>query len=257
MPAMKRALVLGLVLVIGCGGSGGGDQPDAAPADSSMDAPVLPVFRNPVNLPDDQLALQALQLLGAQVSGTNTSSCNGCHGVTKQHLRYWRALSDTAMTTCLTDLFVSSKESAIQMIDCMRAMPTLAESDFDTKKLGVFATAAKLPWFEYTFWMAYGDEGPAKLQQFQAQAGMPKEGASPLTQAQFDIVAEWFVRGLPGLETTLVTDPPPSTCQAGISSDVGHHVTEQATIGWRAVNKMNQMAMFGCGAETDPRNCLQ
>ena len=251
---MKRALVL-CVVMLGCGGGSGSDV-DAGPADSSIDAPTLPPFRNPVNLPDDQLATQALQLLGAQVPGSNTSSCNGCHGLTKQHLRYWRALSDTSMSSCLTDLNVTSQASAVKMIDCLRAMPTLATSDFDTKKLGVWATASKLPWFQYTFWMAYGDQGDAKLAQFQAEAGMPKEGVSPLTQAQFDIVAEWFVRGLPGLEATLVSDPPPSTCEAGISSDVPTHVASQATQSWRSVNRMNQMAMFGCGAATDPKQCL-
>ncbi|CAN5919029.1 hypothetical protein BH11MYX3_BH11MYX3_28150 [soil metagenome] len=215
------------------------------------------MFRNPVALPDDQLATQALQLLGAQVSGANTSSCNGCHGMTKQHLRYWRALSDTSMTTCLTDLSVSSQQSARQMIDCMRSMPTLPDSDFATKKLGIYATAARLPWFAYTFWMAYGDEFPTKLAQFQAESGMPKEGVTPLTQPQFDIVAEWFVRGLPGLDATLVTDPPPSICESGISSEVTAHVAAQATTSWRKVNAMNQMAMFGCGTATDPKQCLQ
>ena len=257
---MRRAHVLSLVTitVLGCGGGGGGTpEIDAGPADSSIDGPVLPVFRNPVNLPDDQLAMQALKLLGADVPGTNTASCNGCHGMTKQSLRYWRALSDTSMTECLTDLQVTSQASAMKMIDCMRAMPTLPTSDFDTKKLGIWSTASKLPWFQYTFWMAYGSEGDAKLAQFQAEAGMPKEGISPLTQSEFDIVAEWFVRGLPGLDATLVTDPPPSSCQPGISSDVAAHVASQATQSWRSVNRMNQMAMHGCGAATDPKLCLQ
>ena len=144
------------------------------------------------------------------------------------------------------------------MIDCMRAMPALPDSDFDTKKLGIYATAARLPWFAYTFSMAYGDaDGPAKLAEFQAMAAMPKEGVVPLTQPQFDIIAEWYARGLPGLEDTLVTDPPPSTCEAGISSEVAAHVAAQQTTSWRKVNAMNQMAMFGCGAETDPKLCLQ
>ena len=242
--------------MIGCGGSSS-NPPDAGPADSAIDGPTLPVFRNPVSTPDNQLALEALQLLGAQVSGTNTSSCNGCHGMTKQHLRYWRALSDTSMSTCLTDLNVTSQQSAIHMIDCMRSMPTLPTSDFATKNLGIYATAARLPWFAYTFWMAYGDGYEAKLAEFQAQSGMPKEGVTPLTQPQFDIIAEWFVRGLPGLEQTLVTDPPPSTCDPGISSEVAAHVASQATTSWRKVNAMNQMAMFGCGAQTDPKLCLQ
>ena len=252
---MRRAIVL--VWLIGCGGSSS-TPPDAeVPADVSFDAPTLPVFRNPVATPDAQLALQALQLLGAQVSGTNPSSCSGCHGMTKQNLRYWRALSDTSMTSCLTDLNVTTQQSAMSMIDCMRAMPTLPASDYDTKKLGIYAIAAKLPWFTYTFWKAYGDGYATQLAQFQAEAGMPKGAITPLTQPEFDIVAEWFARGLPGLEQTLVTDPPPSTCEPGISSEVAAHVTAQATTSWRKVNAMNQMAMFGCGTETDPKNCLQ
>ena len=257
MPAMRHAIVLGLVLATGCGGGGSSDAPDAGPADASIDAPTVPVFRNPVSLPDDQLATQALQLLGAEVPGASTSSCNGCHGMTKQRIRYWRALSDTSMTSCLTDLTVASQASALQMIDCMRSMPTLPTSDFAAKKLGIFTTASKLPWFEYTFWRAYGDEGPAKLAQFQADAGMPKDGIAPLTQAQFDIIAEWFMRGLPALDATLVTDPPPSSCLPGISADVSAHVAAQATTSWRSTNRINQMAMYGCGAATDPKDCLQ
>lgn len=243
-------------LVLGCGG-GSSTPEDAGPQDAPIDAPVAPVFRNPVALPDDQLAVQALQILGAQVAGTNPASCSGCHGMTKQHLRYWRALSDTTMTSCLTDLSVSTQASAVHMIDCLRAMPTLPDSDFATTKVGIYATAARLPWFAYAFSMAYGDQAPAKLAQFQAEAGMPKNGVVPLTQPQFDIVAEWYVRGLPWLEQTLVTDPPPSSCDPGISSEVPAHVAAQATTSWRKVNAMNQMAMFGCGAETDPKNCLQ
>ena len=195
---MRRAVVL--ALLIGCGGSSSNPPDAAVPADVAIDGPSLPVFRNPVATPDTELALQALQLLGAQVSGTNPSSCNGCHGMTQQHLRYWRALSDTSMTNCLTDLNVTSQQSAVHMIDCLRSMPTLPTSDFATKNLGIFATAARLPWFAYTFWKAYGDGYEAKLATFQAESGMPKEGVTPLTQPQFDIIAEWFARGLPGLE---------------------------------------------------------
>ena len=249
---MHRSLVL--VLLVACGGSSA--APDAGPADSSIDAPVAPVFRNPVSLDDQTLATQALQILGAQVAGANPSSCNGCHGMTRQHLRTWRALSDTAMSSCLTDLQVSSPQNAKRMIDCLRTMPAIDTSDFATKNLGIYATAARLPWFEFTFWMAYGDEGPAKLAEFQAAAGMPKEGVAPLTQEQFDIVAEWFVRGLPKLDATLVTDPPPSTCDASISADVGAHVNAMTTTSWRTVNASNHMNMFGCGAATDPKQCL-
>jgi hypothetical protein len=250
---MRRNLVV-VLLVAACGGSSA--TPDAGPADASIDAPVLPVFRNPVSLGDSELALQALQILGAGVSGAATNSCNGCHGITKQHLNTWRALSDTARINCLTDLQVSSQANAQRMIDCIRAMPALPDSDFATSKLGIYSTAAKLPWFAYTFWKAYGADGPAKLAAFQAMAGMPKPGVPDLTQEQFDIIAEWFVRGLPKLDATLVTDPPPTTCTPSISADVAAHVSALATTSWRSVNAQNHMNMFGCGTQTDPKLCL-
>ena len=251
-PVMRsKRIVLALGFLYACGGPN--DTPDDGPPDSGIDAPAVPVFRNPVSLSDTDLATQSLQILGADVPGHNDSSCNGCHGLTKQRIRYWRALSDSAMTTCLTDLAVSSQQSAQTMIDCAREMPALATSDFQAKKLGIYATAARLPWFQYTFWVAFGDDN-SKLTDFQAHAGMPKNGVTPLTQAQFDIVAEWFVRGLPKLDTTLVTDPPPNTCEPSISADVAMHVTAMATAGWRTVNRNNNMNMFGCGAQTDPNN---
>src|ERR1700710_1464263 len=112
--AVKRALVVGSLLAWGaCGGGNKGGPSDAsvdAPSflDAPIDAPMLPAFRNPVSLPDDQLAMQALGILGA-MPGTTTASCNTCHGMTKQHLRYWRALADTSMTRCLTDLQVQTQ----------------------------------------------------------------------------------------------------------------------------------------------------
>lgn len=250
---MRRAWVT--ALLIACGG--GGDAPDAGPADAGIDAPSLPVFRNPVSMADDELALASLQLLGAQVPGAMQTSCNMCHGLTKQRLSFWRALSDTSLSTCLTDLQVSSQASAVGMIDCLRAMPELPTSDFQSRKLGIYATAARLPWFSYTFWVAYGDEAPTRIADFFSHAAMPKDGATPWTQEQFDLVAEWFVRGLPSLDRTLVTDPPPSECTAGISAEVGQHTAQLATTGWRAVNAQNQLAMYDCGSATDPRDCLQ
>jgi hypothetical protein len=246
---MRRVVAL---VLVGCGGSHPVTQPDAAP-DVAIDAAIAPVFRNPVSLPDDQLAAQALAILGAT---GGSQECNACHGLTRQHLRYWRALTDTSMSACLTDLGVSSPQSAQQMIDCLRTMPSVPGSDFAPDKLGVAAAAARLPWFQYTFDKAYGDQGPAQLADFIGQAGMPKDTVPPLTQAQFDIVAEYVARGLPQLDSVLPQDPRPSTCTPGISSDVAAHTALLATTGWRAINRDNGMAMFDCGAATDPKRCL-
>jgi hypothetical protein len=261
---MRRALVL--ILVLGC--SEKADLEAPAPAELGpglgsglpIPKPVAPPFRNPINLPDDQLALSALRLLGANVPGASTTSCNECHSLTRQQLRYWRALSDTALSACLTDLTVSSGQAALEMMDCLRAIPSLPGSDFLTRKLGVYSAAIRLPWFDFTVKYAYGaPEGTKILGQLVAAAGMPRAGgvALPLTQPQFDVVAEWFVRGLPLLEQTLPQDPAPTTCDQAVSGEVASHVAAMQTQGWRALNTSSMMAMFGCGAAADPTQCLQ
>jgi len=241
-PRMRR--IAWLAVLAACGDpSSEATPPDAA----GPDAPVAPVFRNAVSMPDDQLAHEALTTL--------TTSCESCHGITRQRIRYWRALSDTAMGNCLTDLAVADDGSARKMIDCTRAMPDVPTADFETKKLGIYATALQLPWFKFTFERAYGEEGAGKLADYDNAVGMPKSGAH-FTQEQFDIVAEWFARGVPNLDEELGPDPAPSTCTPGISADVSSHVATMATSGWRAVNRQNMMAMYGCGSATDPKDCL-
>jgi len=216
-----------------------------------------PPLRNPVSLGDNTLALEALRLLGANVDGAQTASCNNCHGLTKRQLESWGTMTDRALATCLTDPDVSSRESAREMIDCMRVDPTAPRSDFQAKKLGVFAAAGRLPWFDYTFEKAYAYAGAGELAKLQTLAAMPREGLG-FTQEQFDIVAEWFVRGLPALDETLGTAQPPAMCTASIdTAAINAHVTAMATTGWSALNKQAQLAMHGCGAATDPHDCLQ
>jgi len=212
------------------------------PGDGSTGAPP---FRNPVALVDDELATQALRILGAEVEGAQPA-CNACHGLTADRLRVWGSLSDTALATCLTDLEVTSAESARAMLACMRAMPAVAGSDFEARKLGVFASAARLPWFDYTFEVAYGPDA-AERTAFEALAAMPRGAGTDLTQPQFDIVAEWFVRGLPALDRVLVAEPPPSACVPSISPAVADHITAMSTQGWRAKN--TQLAMFDVDAK--------
>lgn len=228
------------------------EEPDAPPPD----APPAPPLRNAVALDDATLAIEALRVMGGPVANPAQDSCRNCHSLTRQQLSYWRALSDTSLTSCLTDLAVGSKDSALTMLGCLRAKNT-PTSDFQTQKLGIYSAAAHLPWFQHTFQMAYGETAATELARFGMEVGMPREGLPLLTQEQFDIMAEWFARGLPRLEDVLPEDPPPETCQPGVSAAVGAHVAAMQTQGWRALNRMNQMAMFGCGAETDPKNCLQ
>jgi hypothetical protein len=260
---MRRALVL--LLALGCGGDKDfNPDPTEPPPDEPGPPPpapvVVPAFRNPVEMLDDELALRALKILGANVEGASSTSCNQCHNLTRQELRSWRALSDTALSECLTDLAVPAPASARTMIDCLRAMPAVGTSDFQARKLGIYAAGVRLPWFEFTAKYGYGaSAGPSAATDLVAQAGMPRNGdtAVPLTQEQFDVVAEWFVRGLPELDLKLPPDPAPTSCRLAVSVEVAGHVNLMKTLGWRAINTSSLMAMHGCGSATDPRQCLQ
>jgi hypothetical protein len=254
-------VLCGLAVVVGCHHHDHAATDAAVDAetffDAPIDAPVAPVFRNPVTGSDATIAQQALAILGAQVSGANPASCNSCHGMTRQHLRYWRALGDTSMATCLTDLHVATQPEAVKMLDCLRATPAMATSPFQPQKLGIYASAARLPWFDYVFTLAYGAQAQAQKDAFIQLAAMPHGSTvTPLTQDQFDIVAEWMARGEPMIDDLLPPDGQPTNCTAGVSADVATHTAQLSTTGWRSVNHDAMMAMFDCGTATDPRNCL-
>jgi hypothetical protein len=248
MRSLVTCSLLCTLALAACGGGGGGDDssPDAAPP--PPDAPVVPAFRNPVALPEAELAPQALALLktGCEASG--------CHDLTRQRLRYWRGLADQAFATCLTDLEASSPEKAKEMLDCTR----LASQRFAPKNLGVIASAGRLAWFEFQFQRAYGSAAAEELAAFIDEAAMPRGSHTPLTQPEFDIVMEWFLRGegLPLVDDLLPADPAPTVCEGSVSAEVSRHVTAMATTGWSAVNRDAGILMHGCAGKDDPKDCL-
>ncbi|MBN8613494.1 MAG: hypothetical protein J0L92_23065 [Deltaproteobacteria bacterium] len=213
----------------------------------------VPPFRNPVATPDAELARQALRILGAPSAGATEVYCNDCHGLTRQTIRHWRALSDTALSECLTDLEVSSDASAADMVACFRNGDV-----YDTSRVGIFSTAAELSWFEYVFRHGGGTAWETEYAAFVERAGMPAadSGHPTLDQAQFDILAEWFIRGVPGLDDVLPEDPAPTTCTPGISADVAAHGARMATMGWAQRNRDAGTLMFGCAPGAAPTTCL-
>ncbi|WP_394844406.1 hypothetical protein LZC95_46055 [Pendulispora brunnea] len=242
-------------LSLSCGGRDA--QPESIGASQTTPLEGAPPLKNRVLLSDDELAPKALKLLGGTGADLN---CNGCHSITREYVRYWRALSDTALSNCLTDLQVSTPESARSMLACMRQVPTDPTSAYKAKNLGIYSTAVPLPWFEYLFKQAFGDTWETELKKFKERVkmpvGEPPQTHAPYTQEEFDLLAEWFGRGLPKLESLLPEDPAPSTCNPGISADVATHVSKMKFEGWRAVNAERGLLMHGCTAGSDPRDCL-
>ncbi len=268
---VRSSLVLALAGLVfaGCGGGGGGDGGDDAggdgPAidapdveiDATVDAPIdapggIPKLRNPVATPDLELAQQATAILG--VGGAK--NCDRCHALTRDRLNSWRNETNSAVVSCLSDVEPDTQAEALAIIDCFRATPGQLTSGWPPHKLGIYNTAARLAWFEYVFELAYGAGFQTELDLFIGEAAMPRGDTGWFTQGDFDIVAEWFSRGLPQLDAVVEGDPPVTQCTTAITSEVQTHVTTMATQGWRAVNEENGILMHGCVGATTERNCL-
>ncbi|MFO0708402.1 MAG: hypothetical protein U0353_01110 [Sandaracinus sp.] len=228
--------------------------PDAAVAvDVGTDAAVehAPLFRNEVTLPDAELAQQALRLMGAPEAG-GSGSCHDCHGLTRNSIAQMRTISDTAWSSCFADLDPATPAAAQAIIACFRD----ARDEFHTGNLGVFATGATSPWFQYVFRRAYGATWETEYAQFTMRVQQPPAPATALTQAEFDLLTEWFLRGTPQLDAVLPAPDGPGECTPYVSAAAAALATEGARSGWTARNAEASILMHGCAGAASPLDCL-
>ena len=237
----------------------GGDtgRTDAPSSDTGMPdtgmpdtGPVTaPIFRSSVTMADRELANEALRLMGAPEAG-GSESCHGCHGITRESIAHFRELSDAAWTTCLSDLDPDSPSAAADIVACFRQ-----GSSYSASRLGIYASGAYNPWFEYIFDRADPAGGAAAYERFLMRAGMPPAGHTAFTQAEFNLVTEWFLRGTPFVDAILPVIEP-SDCTPSISPSVGTIIADSATTGWSARNLASGILMHGCAGAASPEACL-
>ena len=323
-------------------------------------------IRNPVNLPDDQLAKQATTLLGMNKNVPGNNVCSECHAPNQTTLRDWQEKTDTTLSTCLAsseggepredkqtdvsidktefklygpyevaagatisvkmtgtgdaDLHVkrgeevttavydcrpytgSSNEECVptstnfnatgpakfwvgvngytaakfsltvnykapgnvvrpakEIVDCFRLEPGHSDSPYSPGKVGIFAAGAHLGYFADLFKAAFpagegsndADTWAIEYGKFKSRASMPKGNHPRFSQAELDIIAEWFVRGLPRLTDYIAPDTGPTSCTPSISSAVGTHANAMATQGWGAANRAAGMNMFDLSNSPD------
>lgn len=237
----------------GVGGEGGSGGAGGAGGEMPVLAPPL---RNPVDLDDDDLAYQALILLGHEPLGATTTTCTECHSLNQGLMGFWRDLTDTAVADCFADTTVPDQAAAAAVLACLRMKPTVPTSPFYTQKLGIYAAVAHLDWFSFVFDRAYDGDGSSEREAFLQTVAMPKDSQTPFTQGEFDIVAEWFARGLPFLEELLPEEPPPGGCVPNITPAVATHVETMKLSGWRAENLADGLLMFGCAGAPTTLDCL-
>jgi len=258
--ALTFTLVLGSVAA--CGGGGSSGDPDATQVDAPpvIDAPMIdgrlppdasisiPAFRNPVAMGDLALARAA----GARLGIGTAKACDQCHALTRETFANW--LVDTrAADACFTTLTPTSDVQAKGIMDCFRSA---TGQPYSPHRLGIYATGASLGWFNAVVQLAYGSGWATEWAQWTGRVLMPRGGAELFTQAEFDLVAEWFARGLPELEAVLNDLPPPDGCTQDIQPEVATHVAAMQTAGWTAVNLAAGINMFGCQGATTPLECL-
>ncbi len=153
---------------------------------------------------------------------------------------------------------------AKDVVDCMKLEPGRADSPFSPGKLGIYASAAHLGYFQDLFKQAFPatdsgntvDTWAIEYGKFKNRVSMPKGNHPRFSQGELDIVAEWFARGMPRLTDHIAPDTGPTSCTPSINPAVNTHATQMAASGWGAANRAAGMNMFGCNGSTDPRSCL-
>lgn len=153
---------------------------------------------------------------------------------------------------------------AADRVACFRLEAERADSPYTPAKLGIYSAGAHLGWFQDTFKAAFpadsgsntADTWALEYGRFKNRTSMPKGNHPRLTQAEFDVVAEWFARGLPRMSSYLAPDTGPTSCTPSVTPAVAQHQAIMETQGWEALNRQAGMNMYGCSGTTDPTRCL-
>jgi hypothetical protein len=203
---------------------------------------------------DLELAKQAIALLQGAHPDQQDGTCNSCHTAGKDDIKRWGAAFTALDRACLDP---SLTLTAMQRVDCLRKDPTNPASPFTPRKLGLYAAGAGGADFEALFKAAFpAADWQQKFKDFKTKAAMPAGNQPGLTAAQFATVKKWAQRGLPRLDDVLADLPGQVDCQFNVSPELSAHIARMKTDGWGARLAAASTPMAGCGASTDPTQCL-
>lgn len=267
---LRGALVLAVALTLGAcsedstlpsptGGGGQGRGGRDAGGSGGLRAPgeigEAPVLSSSMSLGDDELAQRALTLLGSAAVGAE-GSCRNCHSLGRATLTRWQASSSLFVAECASNGTLSDQSSVDAMVACFRARSQKPSGAFTAAQFGIYSAAAHLPWFTFLFEHAteFSADWQAEHDLFIDRVGMPRAGRR-FSQGDFDVVAEWFSRGLPRL-FDLVPEEAGEDCTPGLAPSLFAHVSDMQVAGWRAQNEQVPLLMFGCDAGEAGADCL-
>jgi hypothetical protein len=240
---------LGLLSAAGCVSPAANEAPvdQVDQVGQSVIGGKLAVDRLVADTPAQTLAHQVEALLDGPAS-----ACKNCHGITRSVVQTW----GQAMLKVESDCIVKSGLTPLQRVDCLRVDPTSGTSAFSAHKLGLYTTGAAQPQFAKLFTAAYGPvEGPAQYATFRQKVAMPL-GGPPLTALDFARVKGWVLRDMPSIDEVFDEPPPDPQCDESSTPELLAHITKMKTQGWGARLADLSTPMFGCGAATNPLDCL-
>jgi hypothetical protein len=244
------------------------EMPVVRPEPPSVEPPAMagPALRDRVDLADLELGRQVLTLLAGDGAGAE-GHCSGCHSVTRPTLSFWRSLTRAFSSACLGQSALDRQEQVDAIYECLVTYsqtakgitefdPALGDTLLSPRTVGIYAAASHLPWFssllENASALAGGNDAHGRFVQ---RVGMPRGAGKRLTQAEFNLVAEWFERDLPGMLELVPVDPG-EPCVAGLAPELAAELDELELSGWRAKNRETPLLMFGCGPGKAGRECL-
>jgi hypothetical protein len=236
--------------------------PDAAASDAGHDAATTPLpdaavetaptFRNAIDLADAELARQALRLMGATQAG-GSGSCADCHAMTRDNIAHFRTISTAAWTTCFSDLAVTTPAAAQAVVHCLQD----DTGHYTTSHAGIFATGGSFEWFRFVFRRAFGDAAwQAEYDAFTNRTQMSPAPYPRFTQAEFDLLTEWFIRGTPNVNDVIPAADGPGECTSYVDGSVATIVANGIASGWSARNASHGLLMYGCAGAATPSDCL-
>jgi hypothetical protein len=181
------------------------------------------------------------------ISGEH-AHCNQCHTASRGDVRRWADNMFNVAFSC----FNQPPLGPVDQIACMSDNKADPNATFSPQHLGLFAAGGAL--LQDTFMKA--DPTGARWAAFQS-ASMPAGTAVPaMTADEFQKVVDWVFRGMPAFNEVFGGPPEPEECVPSITPELQQHVAAMKTQGWGARLADQSTPMYGCGAATDPKQCL-
>jgi len=210
-----------------------------------------PVLYNEVPLSDMALATQALAVLGYGTAAPADRSCSECHSITRRRMRAWSVEAQRIRADCLPDSAATSDAAAAAAVAC-----THTNDVYRASHVGIFSAGATNAFFTEVFNRGAGAAAATERATFLENAGMPNQERAALTPAQYDIIATWFMRGVPGLDAIVPPDTRPRDCTPYVAPEVITHVEAMRTTGWTTRNREAGILMHGCAGAATPLDCF-